>query len=72
MNGRVLPLLVGFGLGLVAASFLIAPSDCCDRVAGGVRDKVGGALGAGVQQLGDELGLWKYTPGLLSFFGVGT
>lgn len=65
-----LAVTLGVGLGLVAARFLIAPSDCCVRVAAGVRAEVGTQLGAGAVAVGDALGLWGYTPGLLAVFGV--
>jgi hypothetical protein len=72
VKGAALPFLLGLGVGLVAAGMLINPSDCCNRVAGAVRDKVGSELGAGAQSVFDALGLAKYTPGLLNLFGVGT
>ncbi len=70
MKGAAVPFLIGLGIGLVAAGFLIAPGDCCNRVADGVRDKIGSELGAGAQSVFDALGLAKYTPGLLNLFGV--
>lgn len=60
----------GLALGFVAARYLIQPSDCCVRVAAGVRDRVGEELGAGAVAVGDALGLWRFTPGLLAVFGV--
>ncbi len=62
--------LGGLALGLVVASYLREPSSCCARVAGGVRDEVGDTLGATAQGIGDALGIWGYTPGLLDLFGV--
>lgn len=70
MNSPALTFVIGVGLGLVAARFLFAPGNCCDRVANGVRDRVGEELGAGAVAVGDVLGIWKYTPGLLNTFGV--
>lgn len=69
MNNAV-AFALGLGLGLVAARALIQPSDCCVRVAAGVRERVGDELGAGAVAVGDALGVWQYTPGLLSLFGV--
>lgn len=65
-----LAFILGAGVGLVAARFLIQSDSCCNRVAAGVRDKAGDALGGWAQTLGDALGVWDYTPGLLDFFGV--
>jgi hypothetical protein len=65
-----LALVLGVGLGVVAARYLIAPSDCCTRVAAGVREVVGEELGAGAVAVGDALGVWEYTPGLLALFKV--
>lgn len=62
--------VVGGALGLVVARFLIKSDSCCNRVAGGVRDRVGETLGDTAQTVGDVLGIWPYTPGLLDFFGV--
>ncbi len=62
--------LVGVGVGAGVAGLLIKPSDCCVRVAAGVRTEVGSKLGSGAVAVGDAVGLWKYTPGLLSFLGV--
>jgi len=61
---------LGTAIGLVAARFLIASGSCCNRVANGVRDRVGEELGEGAQAVGDVLGVWPYTPGLLDLFGV--
>lgn len=61
---------LGVGLGLVAAKLLIQPSDCCVRVAAGVRERVGTELGGTAQAIGDVFGVWGYTPGLLSMLGV--
>lgn len=61
---------LGAGVGLFAARFLMQPSDCCVRVAAGVRAEVGDKLGAGAVAVGDALGIWQYTPGLLAVFGV--
>jgi len=65
-------LYFGLGLagGLVLSKFLLAPGTCCDRVAAGVRDRVGEELGVGAQAAGDLLGIWDHTPGLLDLFGV--
>jgi hypothetical protein len=65
-------LLVAFGIGagMLIASFLITPNDCCVRVAAGVRDRVGSELGSTAQTIGDLFGVWQYTPGLLKAFGV--
>lgn len=60
----------GVGLGLVAARLLIEPSNCCTRVSAAVRERVGDELGSGAQAVGDLLGVWDYTPGLLNLFGV--
>ncbi len=61
---------LGGALGLVAARFLIKSDSCCNRVANGVRDRVGESLGSTAQAAGDILGIWDYTPGLLDLFGV--
>lgn len=61
---------LGVGAGMLAARLLIKPSDCCARVAAGVRDRVGDELGSTAQTVGDVLGVWSYTPGLLSLLGV--
>lgn len=63
---------LGVGVGLLAARVLMRPSDCCARVAAGVRAEVGAELGETAQQIGDVLGIWGYTPGLLTLFGVPT
>lgn len=60
----------GLAVGFVLASVLVNPSDCCVRVAAGVREEVGDQLGAGAVAVGDALHLWGYTPGLLALFGV--
>ena len=65
-----LAFVLGGALGLVAARFLIDSSSCCNRVAQGVRDRVGEELGGAAQGIGDLLGVWPYTPGLLDLFGV--
>lgn len=65
-----LALVAGVAIGLVAAKFLIDSPSCCQRVALGVRDKVGEELGAGAQAVGDAVGFWGYAPGLLDLFGV--
>lgn len=62
--------LLGGALGLFAARLMIKSDSCCNRVADGVRDRVGEKLGSGAQAVGDVLGIWPYTPGLLDFFGV--
>ena len=61
---------LGLGVGFFVANLLIEPSDCCARVAAGVRERVGDELGPGAQTLGDLFGIWNKTPGLLSLFGV--
>lgn len=66
----VLGAVAGGLLGALAVRLLTEPSDCCHRVAMGVRAEVGEALGPAAQGVGDFLGLWRVTPGLLSFFGV--
>jgi len=66
----VLVFALGAIAGGVLAGMLIAPSDCCVRVAAGVREKVGDQLGPTAQAAGDLLGFWKYTPGLLTALGV--
>ena len=62
--------LLGGAIGLLAARILIKSDSCCNRVADGVRDRVGEELGGWAQTVGDVLGVWPYTPGLLDFFGV--
>lgn len=64
--------LVAFGvaLGGFVAGILIQPSDCCVRVAAGVRERVGDELGPVAQAVGDLFGVWKYAPGALTALGV--
>jgi hypothetical protein len=62
--------VLGLAAGGIVAGLLITPSDCCARVAAGVRDRVGTALGGTAQSIGDALGIWQYTPGLLKALGV--
>jgi hypothetical protein len=69
MNGALL-FVAGVAVGAIAAGFMLRPSDCCVRVAAGVRTRVGTDLGPTAQALGDLFGVWKYTPGLLTAFGV--
>jgi len=62
----------GAAVGLVLA-FRIKPAtdtSCCQRVAAGVRDRVGAGCGPICQSIGDALGIWPATPGLLDHFGV--
>ena len=61
---------LGVALGLVAARALMQPSDCCVRVAAGVRDRVKTELGDTAAAVGDALGVWQFTPGLLALFHV--
>ena len=69
MNESVL-FIAGVAVGLLAARFLIAPDDCCVRVAAGVRERVGTELGSTAQAIGDVLGVWPYAPGVLKTLGV--
>lgn len=62
--------LLGAAAGLVAARFLMEPSSCCQRVSGGVKGKVAGALGDTTANVLDDLGAFDYAPGLLDLFGV--
>jgi hypothetical protein len=62
--------VVGALAGLAVAGLLMAPSSCCARVAAGVRSEVEEKLGGNVVAVGDALGVWKYTPGLLDVAGV--
>lgn len=62
--------IAGVGVGFVLASLLSNPSSCCKRVASGVRDRVQSELGGTAVAIGDALGLWQFTPGLLDVFGV--
>lgn len=64
--------LVALGVvgGYVLAQLLIQPSNCCDRVAGAVREKVVDNLGPLGGDVFDVLGLRKVSPGLLNLFGV--
>lgn len=61
---------LGVAVGLVASKYLMSPGTCCDRVAAGVRDRVEEKLGSGAAAVGDALGIWDHTPGLLDLFGV--
>jgi len=60
----------GVVVGALVAAALAPKDSCCARVERGVRDKVAGAFGEAVAGVGDRLGLWQYTPGLLNLFGV--
>jgi hypothetical protein len=61
---------LGVAIGLVASKYLMNPGTCCDRVAAGVRDRVEEKLGGTAAAIGDALGVWEHTPGLLDMFGV--
>lgn len=61
---------LGVAVGLAASKYLMAPGNCCDRVAAGVRDRVGEKLGGAAVAVGDFLGVWDHTPGLLNIAGV--
>ena len=66
MNGEAALWLVGgVVLGFVVAKFLIQPGSSDRIVAQGVRDKVESNLGSGAASIGDALGIWDYTPGLV-------
>ncbi len=65
----------GFALGLALAFRLRRTTDgkCCERVAQGVRDRVGeacGIAGSICQGAGDWLDIWKHSPDLLDALGV--
>lgn len=62
-------LLVGAAGGFAAAAWLLDPGTCCATVAGGVRDRVGSTLGPWAVALGDQLGLWRFTPALAGSIG---
>jgi hypothetical protein len=62
----------GLAVGLIVA-LRIKPAtetSCCRRVAEGVRERVGTKCGPVCQSIGDTLGIWPATPGLLDHFGV--
>lgn len=67
---KAIYLIAGVGVGFVVASLLSNPSSCCKRVAAGVRDEVQEKLGGTAVAIGDALGIWQFTPGLLDVFGV--
>jgi hypothetical protein len=66
----VLVFALGAIAGGVIAGMLIKPSDCCVRVAAGIRTEVGDQLGPAAVAVGDVVGFWKYGPGLLTALGV--
>lgn len=68
--GPAAAFLAGLAIGLAAASLLLEPSDCCHRVAMGVREVVGEKLGHTAQAIGDAIGFWDYAPGILTALGV--
>lgn len=68
----VLVLTVGAVLGAVVFRALSEPSTCCARVASGVRDRATGALGGWAGPVGDLLGVWRSSPGILDALGVPT
>lgn len=67
---KALYVIGGIGAGFLLASLLANPSSCCKRVASGVRDRVQSELGGTAVAIGDALGIWQFTPGLLDVFGV--
>lgn len=67
---RALVFALGVGAGVLATSYLMRASSCCDTVAGAVREKVGVKLGPTAQAVGDALGAWKPLAGFVSELGL--
>lgn len=67
---QVWSFVVGVALGGVVVRMLMERSTCCRRVSGAVRDRATGALGSWIGPLGDAVGLWDVSPGLLDAAGV--
>jgi len=70
--GVGMALLVGLGIGIVVGGILVGPpsdSGCCARVAAGVKERLGEAIGTDAAGLiSDEV--YSRTPAVLDLLGV--
>jgi len=69
--------LVAAAIGALIAGIALAQlrsneGSCCQRVAAGARERAGEVpvVGGAIQEAGDALNLWAWTPALLDLFGV--